>query len=61
MSQRLKKKNRQHLFLTWMFCRAMCKELGLQGRLTALQLKKKWENMKLKYKVIKVNMYGPVL
>lgn len=37
--------------------RAMLKELGLQGRLTALQLKKKWENMKMKYKDFK---YPPV-
>ncbi|XP_067090297.1 uncharacterized protein [Osmerus mordax] len=33
--------------------RAMLKELGLQGRITALQLKKKWENMKMKYKDFK--------
>lgn len=33
--------------------RALLKEMGLQGRLTALQLKKKWENMKMKYKDFK--------
>uniref|UniRef100_A0A674EF80 Uncharacterized protein n=1 Tax=Salmo trutta TaxID=8032 RepID=A0A674EF80_SALTR len=33
-------------------CRAMLVELGLEGKLTTGQLKKKWENLKKKYKVM---------
>ncbi|XP_057691812.1 uncharacterized protein LOC130915776 [Corythoichthys intestinalis] len=33
--------------------RAICQEMGLQGVLSARQLKKKWDNLKVKYKVLK--------
>lgn len=32
-------------------CRAIRKEMGLQGMLSARQLKKKWDNLKEKYRV----------
>lgn len=38
-------------------CRAIRKEMGLQGVISARQLKKKWGNMKEKYKVSPANMF----
>uniref|UniRef100_A0A3B4T1V1 Myb/SANT-like DNA-binding domain-containing protein n=1 Tax=Seriola dumerili TaxID=41447 RepID=A0A3B4T1V1_SERDU len=34
-------------------CRAIRKEMGLQGMMSARQLKKKWDNLKEKYRVLK--------